>query len=123
MKRFVIVQKSDLLIVHSYEAEASLLGTGVYGGPWNEESKVMHLEVPERLMSAPQSQLRIVHEMGVVSTSYEPCACNEGKPIFQEVYNKNGQLVVDAKGQPRYAQLFSKVETMGMVYNVKLVGE
>ncbi len=123
MKRFVIVQKSDLLIVSTYEAESSLLGTGVYGGPWNDESKVLHLEVPERLLSANQADLRVVHEMGVVDTIFTPCKCNEGKEVFQEVYTKNGSLIVDEKGNPRYAQLFQKQEIMGMVYNIKLVGE
>lgn len=123
MKRFVIVQKSDLKILAAYQAENSLLGTGAFGGPWNDESQVLHLEVPERLQSASQADLRVVHEMGVVDTIFTACKCNKGKEVFQEVYTKDGSLIVDEKGNPRYAQLFEKQEIMGMVYNIKLVGE
>lgn len=123
MKKFAIVQKSDLLIVNIYEAESSLLGTGVYGGPWNDSAKVMHLEIPERLKSTPQSELRVVHEMGVIGVQFIPCQCDEGKPVFKEVFTKDGQLIVDKNGYPYYAQLFEKVESMGMVYNIKKLGE
>lgn len=121
--RFIIVNKADLAILSSYESDHSRLGTGEFGGPWNDENIVMHLQVPERLLDVATADLRVVYEMGVTAVAFVPCQCDQGKPVFQEVYTKDGTLIVDAKGYPLYAQLYTKLESNGMVYNVKKLGE
>lgn len=123
MARWHVVQKSDLKTVGVYTSDESLLGTSKLGGPWNDANKVMHLQVPSNLEHLADSQLMTVYEQTVVGVTYEPCQCDEGKPVFKEVYNKQGQLLVDKNGHPFYSQLYVKQEVMGLVYRLKQIGQ
>jgi hypothetical protein len=113
MHRWIVVNKDNLQIMTSYDSEARR----EFGGPWANEEKFVHLQVPEELHDVPG--LVVSYEQGIVSVEFTECLCAKGNPIFKEAYDKNGNLLVDPQGAPMYAKLYQKQETLGMVYKIR----
>lgn len=117
MARWIIVNKADLSIQSDYQADGSQLGGSVYGGPWNDPTKVMHLKTDStkplgelQCISEAQGQLRDTNDeplSDVVDTGLKVRCCDSG-----------GEPVLDAEGLQIVVQRYVRQSRLGLVHRI-----
>jgi len=99
MRRWAIVEKNTLNILGDYRFKNSQLGTGAFGGRWNDPDVVMHIVVASEFDSISISGLTCVfEEMGTLRD-------DEGELIFDfikqdlvDAFDADGQPVLQSNG-------------------------
>jgi len=120
MKRWIIVDRETLAIVSEYRFASNSLGTGMFGGSWDDSAKVMHLMVPVALKDVSANELAVVFEDP--GQQVDDCQC----PLFNivpvsevlDAFDSNGLPIIGSDGKQVKLQKFYCEPRMGPVHRI-----
>jgi hypothetical protein len=100
--KLAIVDTHSLIIVSTYESSSSLAGTSHFGGPWNNDPRFLHIEIPVNIVNS--DNLHVVEEL--ITVGYNTSlVLQDGEPKMVQAYDADGEPLLDADG---YAILVPK---------------